>query len=138
MFPVDVFPPVYCEERLKDTEAKRKLEQEQAAKQAMVAQQQPQATQRPQGHSLTQALLQRPPLSRPVSSAVLGNIWQGFVSAKSAHATPTPAQGGAAPGLTPEQAEKMREADIVRFSRLSHLHDISLTGTQCANAMRPW
>ncbi|TKA71297.1 hypothetical protein B0A55_07588 [Friedmanniomyces simplex] len=73
---MDHLPPSYIEERLAADEAKRLAAQQQEAMQqkAQQAQRQPQATPR----NLTQALLQRPPLSRPNSSGFLGGIYQGF------------------------------------------------------------
>ncbi|KAF2764102.1 hypothetical protein EJ03DRAFT_356075 [Teratosphaeria nubilosa] len=125
MFPADLFPPAYCEERLKADEAKRK-EQEHAAalKQAMgklQQQQQQQQQQAAQTGVTGQPRLQRPPLSRPGSNGFFGNMWQGFVKTHSptSSGTSTPATAGNAK-LTPEQAERMLDADI------------------CVNAMRPW
>lgn len=123
MFPVDTLASSYCEERAAADEASRIMKQEQEA--AKKTQQPAQAA--PQ--NLTQAFLQRPPLSRPGSSGFLGNIFQGFVKAAattppmSQSATPTTSNVEDAAGVNPTslkaeieklRAEQMRDADYVR------------------------
>lgn len=120
MFPVDTIPAHYYEERQAADQAKRlaKLQEQQIQERAQAAQK----AAHPQ--NLTQALLQRPPLSRPVSSSVLGNIFQGFVKAASQQNSPvmspamSPATTPSAKVMTREEhealiAEKKRDGDIV-------------------------
>lgn len=131
MFPVDSLPASYYEEREAADSAKRLAHiQEQHAKaqaQAAASAQNGQTTQRPSA-----TCLQRPQMSRPVSSSVLGNIFQGFVKAASqsppsapgkdcghASGTSTPAHTPPAKVTTQAELEKMMErqkdADIVSF-----------------------
>ncbi|KAK3625433.1 hypothetical protein LTR56_020436 [Elasticomyces elasticus] len=120
---MDLLPPTYIEERLAADEAKRlaALQQEMLQHKAQQAREQ-QITPR----NLTQALLRRPPLSRPNSSGVLGGIYQGFVKAASAGpsplvsplstpcATPPPGMNKQVNSAEMERliAEQKRDADI--------------------------
>ncbi|KAF2721117.1 hypothetical protein K431DRAFT_303764 [Polychaeton citri CBS 116435] len=94
MFPVDSLPPQYCEDRIAADKAKRDMERqrqlvalEEAAKQIhQITSQQRHQQQQPS--SLSDAMRQqRPPLSRPASSSFLGNVFQGFVKARSSPPT---------------------------------------------------
>lgn len=125
MFPVDVFPPVYFEERAKDIEARQKQhDQPLMAVRGAPAPGPHAATPPPEPASphLAHAPLQRPPLSRPTSSSLFGNLIQGFKSPAASRApsrAPSPSPSASAPkdaagaSAPRDQAEKMREADIV-------------------------
>ena len=126
MFSVESFPATYCEERAAADDAKRTAgKQQEMVKKAQETTSQPQQS-APQ--NLTQAYLQRPPLSRGNSAGFLGNIFQGFVRAASTSPStsqsPTPVRGDVqgtvgvnATTLTAEmeklRAERMRDVDIV-------------------------
>ncbi|KAK5119812.1 hypothetical protein LTR85_007138 [Meristemomyces frigidus] len=134
MFPAESFPAAYCEERAAADEVKRvarQQHQEAAKKTQAAASPQTQSTQLATPQNLTQAFLQRPPLTRPNSSGFLGNIFQGFVRAASASpsssssssqsATPVTGDAKGAMGvnamrLTAEmeklKAEQNRDTDI--------------------------
>lgn len=139
---VDTFPPTYTEAREAADLAKRLAkvqEQQQRAQMASVSAKlhspssQDYSTKPAshQPHSLGQALLQRPALSRTGSNSVLGGIFQSLATTRSSSpfgakesvsGTSTPAQ---TPLLTPTKmvtqaeleaamaAEKKRDADIV-------------------------
>ncbi|KAK5134790.1 hypothetical protein LTR08_006165 [Meristemomyces frigidus] len=125
MFSVESFPATYCEERAAADEVKRTtMQQQEPAKKTQVATPQPQQSV-PQ--NLTQAYLQRPPLSRPNSSGFMGNIFQGFVRAASTtppssqSSTPVSGDVRGAVGVNPTtltaemeklRAERMRDVDI--------------------------
>lgn len=144
MSPVEILPPTYLESRLAAEAAKRRAQEEKAAMASKPSARESnglkennttsikvptiplQPNERFRPHNLTQAMLQRPSLSRPASSGFLGNVYQGFVRA--AHSAPpshhgstvtTPTFEKAEPvmKLTPEMekmiAEKKRDADIV-------------------------
>ncbi|KAK4565857.1 hypothetical protein LTR86_003706 [Recurvomyces mirabilis] len=121
MFPVESLPAAYLEERsAADQERFAKLQQEamQRAQDQQKRLQQPQSQQQqqqqriPTPHNITQQLLQRPPLSRPNSSGVLGNIFQGFV--KAASASPSPCQSTCTTP-TPGQAKQITTAELERI-----------------------
>ena len=125
MFPVESLPAAYLEERsAAEKERFAKLQQE-AMQRAQDQQKRVQSMQQriPTPQNITQQLLQRPPLSRPNDSGVLGNIFQGFVKAASASPSPcqstctTPTPGQARQISTAELerivAEQKRDADIV-------------------------
>ncbi|EMC94270.1 hypothetical protein BAUCODRAFT_36738 [Baudoinia panamericana UAMH 10762] len=125
MFPGDSMPAIYFEERSADQKLKFERQQQEAMQKAQRHLQAPQP-QKPAPQNLTQAILQRPPLSRPVSTGVFGNIFQGFVKVASpisspAHspcATPMPGQAKElqAVNISKEMekliAEQKRDADI--------------------------
>lgn len=120
MFPVDTLHAQYTEEREAAEEAKRL---------AKLQEQQVKAQTSPRPNSLSQVFSQRPEMSRPASSSVLGNIFQGFVRATSqppsertiASGTSTPCQTPPAKVMTQADidaamaAERKRDADIVSF-----------------------
>ncbi|KAI5365085.1 hypothetical protein Slin15195_G046220 [Septoria linicola] len=129
MFPVESIPAAYHEEREAADSAKRlaHLQQQQAKAQAASVAAALRNAQ--QDKASTQTLLQRPPLSRPASTTVLGNIFQGFVRSSQ---SPPPARGAASGCTTPvttppaklitqadlerQMAERKRDADIVGSS----------------------
>ncbi|KAK4501157.1 hypothetical protein PRZ48_006963 [Zasmidium cellare] len=120
MFPVDSFSAQYFEEREAAEEAKRlaRLQQQHATAQTS-----------PRPNNLSSVFSQRPEMSRPSSSSVLGNIFQGFVRATSqppserscASGTSTPCQTPPAKVMTQADieaamtAERKKDADIVSF-----------------------
>ncbi|CAK1365664.1 hypothetical protein CB0940_09849 [Cercospora beticola] len=129
MFPVDSLPAAYHEEREAADAARRlaHIQQQQAkAQAAAVAGALKNAS---QDKPCTQSLLQQPQLSRPASTTVLGNIFQGFVRSSQ---SPPPAKGSisgcSTPVTTPpakiitqadierQMAERKRDADIVGSS----------------------
>lgn len=125
VFPVDSIPAVYHEEREAADSAKRQahIQQQQAklhAAQVAAALKAPAAEQaKPSANTPPQ----RPQLTRPVSSTVFGNIYQGF--ARSSQSTPQPrsiASGSSTPVTTPPakvvtQAEL--ERDMARAQKLA-------------------
>ncbi|KAK4544176.1 hypothetical protein LTR36_004386 [Oleoguttula mirabilis] len=133
MFPADSFPAAYCEERAAADEVKHIARQQQEAfKKTQASASQAQSAQPATPQNLTQAYLQRPPLTRP--NSVLGNIFQGFVRAASTSpassqaATPTTGDVKGARGVNPTsltaemeklRAEQSRDTDIVCCLRIS-------------------
>ncbi|KAK4621316.1 hypothetical protein CLAFUW4_06637 [Fulvia fulva] len=129
MFPVDSLPATYYEEREAAEVAKRlaALQQQQAQSQTQTCASPSTASDKPQ------ACLRRPQMSRPPSSSVLGNIFQGFVRSRNNSPPPSHAQDSTSPSgtctptstppvkiMTKAQiaemlAEKKRDEDIVGF-----------------------
>ena len=147
MFSVESFPAAYCEERAAADDVKRAAGKQQELVKKIQGTT-PQA-QQSAPKNLTQAYLQRPPLSRPNSSGFLGNIFQGFVRAAStspsSSQSPTPVRGdvqGAigvnATTLTAEmeklRAERMRDVDIVCTTRFNNPSVHQLTFLAVLNA----
>ncbi|KAK5116164.1 hypothetical protein LTR62_008490 [Meristemomyces frigidus] len=125
MFPGEMMPASYIEDRTAADDAARfaKLQQEamrraQEQQKATQAQQQQQRTPyTPQ--NLTQQLLSRQPMASPGSSGLMGNIFQGFVRAASASpspsqsqcTTPTPAQSHTMQITVAEMERRMKEKE---------------------------
>lgn len=129
MFPVDSLPATYYEEREAAEVAKRLATLQQQQAKAHTETCAPSST----TSDKQQSCLQRPQMSRPPSSSVLGNIFQGFV--RSRNNSPPPAHGqdkssssgACTPTNTPPAkfmtkaqiaetlAEKKRDEDIVGF-----------------------
>ncbi|CAK4033133.1 Hypothetical predicted protein [Lecanosticta acicola] len=133
MFPVDSLPASYYEEREAAEAAKRlALLQEQHAKAQAQATAVSSAANGQTQLRPSAACLQRPQISRPASSSVLGNIFQGFVKAASQNPPQPPskdcghASGSSTPAHTPpakimtqaeleKMMERQKDADIVNF-----------------------
>ncbi|WPH03775.1 Hypothetical protein R9X50_00665800 [Acrodontium crateriforme] len=133
MFPVESLPSAYYEERANTDAARRTAQQQQEALRRTqqvalqklastathnVSRAQPQA--QPQ-HLMQNSHLQRPQLSRPASSGLLGNLFQGFSRSATPTCTPagTPSIEKKEPVCIPMSdemerliAEKKRDADI--------------------------
>ena len=123
MFPVDSIPAAYHEEREKLDSAKRTahIQQQQAKVHAAQVAAALKAAKAAQDKPTTQTSQQRPPLTRPVSSTVFGNIFQGF--ARSNTSTPQArsiASGSTTPVSTPP-AKIVSQADIERDMLMASL-----------------
>lgn len=145
MFGPEYIPATYLEERLaaeklKQEEDEKRQRQEQASKQ-------PHAPGQPTPSSLNQVFSQRPCVSRPGSSTVLGGIYHSLVKTRAGResATSTPSsscRGSRDQTPTPcseremsaeqkrEWEEKWREIDMVCYT--PHLGRRILTRADCA------
>lgn len=126
MFPADSLNPQYCEDQAAKYAARRLAVAQQAHSAASSATSSPACTRpptpQPQStapHNPPQILPQRPNLSRPAPTGLLGNFFQGFTLAatnpprdlqsKSAGNSPTTEKSE----IEAMIAEKKRDADIV-------------------------
>lgn len=111
MFPADSLPAAYYEERAAAEQLQRAASEQQGDTQK---------TSTASTSSLGQALMQRPPISRPNSSGLLGNLFQCIVKpgsmTPSPCATPMPGQAKQIAATEMERliAEQKRDTDIVR------------------------
>lgn len=124
MFGPEYIPAAYLEERLATEKAKRELEEKRQQEQAKAVAASSKAPGQPSPSSLSQVFAQqRPQMSRPGSTTVLGGIYQSL--AKTAAGTSTPPSSQASRDQTPcperqmtaeeKRAfdEKWREIDMV-------------------------